>query len=282
MDKNSNNTNPAAQAVFLLTTFSDARETSDNLGKVLARQFGTKLSDKTIQAQLVTSLIMLPSRIRSAIAEIPDFDWTPYDLTIAEFEKFIADEASINKSSYSFNEAINKELINKLQMISSLLDKFNPSVSIKESHLILILEKIGELIKEITEADVDSDFKHSLLSQLKDIKFDLEHYDLIGNEALVADTDKLNGAILRSSITKNGDQEKKNGFLKRAATVAFGILFVLELANNALILPESIRKALPEKPESIEQIIEPSHKKNISDTKIAQKDDHTDSQDNPG
>lgn len=241
---NSEITNPAHRARLFLEQFSNQTGQVDGVRVPLIRHslstiYSFNPEDNSSLMIVMSDAWKLPGQIRIDLQK-SGLDEDDYNDAIVSLENFLR-QMNFDSQSQAVKNNMPTSLIPSLRMISGILNKTKPEVSLTELQISDILESIDTLSDDIRNSKLEDEFTDYLLHRLDSIRYAILHYDVLGQDELMRRVDEMFGGVfLQYGKLANG--KKKKDFIHRLMGIGAVIIYAIGAFNDGIQLPESINK----------------------------------------
>jgi hypothetical protein len=255
--------NPAARLHALL---HKAKQNADLRNKPSTEAWSMLLNAATNNQALMLKrlggVMELPSIIKARIENLAEVE---HDLYLRWLPK-VEEAFRANHLAGGFNGFIDKiddTTLLGIEHCAAILSRRDPDPEIKPEELESLRQRVDGLIKETTEAEIDTDLKRFVLKHLFAIRNAIDEYQVFGSKPLVTAFGEAVAAVYTDPQTAIKASTSPQG-IKFWKCVA-GLSVLLTVGDQGLKLTEGVLKLLqPPHDTVIEVQIDSASKSNLS------------------
>ncbi len=182
-----------------------------------------------------------PSVIKGRIENLAEVDHDLYMRWLPKIEEaFRANHLA--GGFHAFIDKIDDTTLLGIEHCAAILSQRDPDPEIKSEELESLRQQVDDLIKEMTEAEIDPDLKKFILKHLFAIRNGIDEYQVFGSKPLVT----AFGQALASTVTEPHESIKASlspqGSKFWKCVAGLGIL--LAVGNQGMQLTEGVLKLL--------------------------------------
>lgn len=187
-------------------------------------------------------LITLPNIIREDVLKYHKDNISECNLAISQVNHALKVQ-NLSSTWNTFIGHINDEALNYLNLIAKLLDYEYETELLKKENLDEFRSSIDELIQEIKDLDVDTDFKKYILHYLKKIIDSIDEYNITGITPIVESLEvTLGHAVINKEFGKN---IKESNFSDKFIDILEKLNSLVNTGNSLVQLSNGIISFLP-------------------------------------
>ncbi|HEV2403348.1 MAG TPA: hypothetical protein VGS08_04045 [Candidatus Saccharimonadales bacterium] len=196
--------------------------------------------------QLVSDLWQLPKQLRQQLELVNGLDTTPFLDVISKLE-FAMTYLGLGEDSSHFARHI-VGLADSFGMMSATLNMANPEVALSEPTRKKLVSDLEEILASIAAADdIDDGFKAFASQKISLLIYALQRYDVLGSEAVVEETERLLGSLVRR-LPDIKQSNQKMDIARKLYHAATAVMLALNLVNSSFQLEAHTVELLEQKP----------------------------------